>query len=945
MINPISIILVLIAVIINSMVFGYVASHSKNNKTNQAYLLFLTLIILYNFFDCIVIQIFDDVTKKNHIVKIQALLWMPLPIIFLNFIYIFIRKVKNQLFHLFVISTIISLFFTLFSDKVLLGYKGFNLGTMAYTGTWFLPLTFFGLMPAAIYALFLIGKEGQILNFRNKKNSFIKTDSLLSLQLKILFFGSTICFLIAITTNIFFDEVLGYGGELHLASLSLSIHTICILPALIKYNFLNQPIEQLGDELYANSSDAVFIIDHNGIIVNLNKSARKLFNLKGKIFKYNINNLFKDKNILEYEDGLEIKTKNNKYVSISQTIIYQGTLNVGKILTIRDITSRKLAQESYENLVKSSGDIIYNLDLKGKFTFVNPIFEKVSGYTRDEVLGKDSNFMVHKDYKHKMYDVFNALYVKKSKKLQQSTKIELLAITKKNTQLWMELGVNTIVKKAQIEGFSIIARNITDRKNAEQELLKTTKELSVAQEVAELGSFTYDLIKNKVTWSDKLYEIYGLDKTIFHPTKDNFFNKVVHPDSKEIAEKAVDEALKNKLIETDYIHKAITPEGEEKWMHAIIKIDYDKEKNPILMNGTAQDITELHSMRLHLEKSQERLKKAHEIAKLGTWEENHKTGEIYWSTILKKLFNLEKKIKIESNMFWERVHPDDVAWMKKKWEKAEKRKKPYSGTFRIKLLNGDIKHLNEHAEFILDETGNLVKTFGTVIDMTELHKHQDALRQLSSHIQEVQEKERGKIAREIHDELGQRLTTINMDIAFLKNKLNNTMTKDIKDRLYALSNLVDETIGMSRRLSQDLRPTILDDLGLIAAIDWLKEEFNARTDIHFTLDFPEKEIPLPQEYATAIFRITQEALTNIIRHSGAQNVNIKIKNSNSIISLEVKDDGKGISNEHIKAEGKTFGVFGMKERASSLGGSLIIKKNLKKGTSVNLKLPYQGLRY
>ena len=102
---------------------------------------------------------------------------------------------------------------------------------------------------------------------------------------------------------------------------------------------------------------------------------------------------------------------------------------------------------------------------------------------------------------------------------------------------------------------------------------------------------------------------------------------------------------------------------------------------------------------------------------------------------------------------------------------------------------------------------------------------------------------------------------------------------------------------------------------------------------------------MSQEYATAIFRITQEALTNIIRHSGAQNVNIKIKNSNSIISLEVKDDGKGISNEHIKAEGKTFGVFGMKERASSLGGSLIIKKNLKKGTSVNLKLPYQGLRY
>ena len=105
-------------------------------------------------------------------------------------------------------------------------------------------------------------------------------------------------------------------------------------------------------------------------------------------------------------------------------------------------------------------------------------------------------------------------------------------------------------------------------------------------------------------------------------------------------------------------------------------------------------------------------------------------------------------------------------------ENAEKKQKPYTGTFRILLKNGEVRHLNEHAEFIKDEKGNLIKTVGTVIDITELHKNQEELRKLSSHIQSVQEEERRRIAHEIHDELGQRLTSMNMDLEYLKNKFH-----------------------------------------------------------------------------------------------------------------------------------------------------------------------------
>ena len=166
--NQASIILVIVATIINSTIFGYVASNTKNNKTNYAYLVFLAFIILYTIFDCIIINIFDNIEIKNIIVKIQAFFWMPLSIFFLNFIYLFLGKKRVIIFNLFSMLITASIIVTLFSDKIILGYKGFNLGTMAYTGPWFLQITFWGILPPAFYSIYLIGIKGNIFFPSNK---------------------------------------------------------------------------------------------------------------------------------------------------------------------------------------------------------------------------------------------------------------------------------------------------------------------------------------------------------------------------------------------------------------------------------------------------------------------------------------------------------------------------------------------------------------------------------------------------------------------------------------------------------------------------------------------------------------------------------------------------------------------------------------------------------
>ena len=197
----------------------------------------------------------------------------------------------------------------------------------------------------------------------------------------------------------FFDEIFGFSGELHLASLSISIQSLFILPALIKYNFLNQPMEKIGDELYAHSSDAVVITNKSGIILNLNQSARKLFRLKGKVVKKNIMELFTSNyNHPDIVGNYDTKTKLGKNVSITQSNISKGKQSLGKILVIRDISKRIKAEENlyksekaYRHVIESSSDIIYNTDVNGIVTYINPVFEKLSGYKEKEVIGTDIN--------------------------------------------------------------------------------------------------------------------------------------------------------------------------------------------------------------------------------------------------------------------------------------------------------------------------------------------------------------------------------------------------------------------------------------------------------------------------------------------------------------------------------------------------------------------------
>ena len=219
----------------------------------------------------------------------------------------------------------------------------------------------------------------------------------------------------------------------------------------------------------------------------------------------------------------------------------------------------------------------------------------------------------------------------------------------------------------------------------------------------------------------------------------------------------------------------------------------------------------------------------------------------------------------------------------------------------------------------------------------KLKKSSKLLRDLATHLQTVREEERTLIAREIHDELGQVLTVLKIQLSLLGNKLNPEQTS-LKEKVNLLTDLIDQSVESVQKISSQLRPTILDELGLNAAIEWQTEEFEKLTNIKCFLVLPKDDLKLNSKKSTAIFRIFQEALTNIARHSNANNVTISLLTNQSNISLEIADNGIGISVEQIK-DFKSLGIHGMEERAMILGGRVTFDSFSGKGTKVKVEIP------
>ena len=226
----------------------------------------------------------------------------------------------------------------------------------------------------------------------------------------------------------------------------------------------------------------------------------------------------------------------------------------------------------------------------------------------------------------------------------------------------------------------------------------------------------------------------------------------------------------------------------------------------------------------------------------------------------------------------------------------------------------------------------------------QLKESHDKLRQLAAHLQSVREEERTHIAREIHDELGQMLTALKMDVALLQRKVKNVNPNlnEAANDMQAMSGLIDDTIKSVRKIATELRPEILDELGIKDAIEWETQIFRNRTGIECEFITNLNEQNLERDQATALFRILQETLTNIARHANATEVKVTLNHEDNELIMEIIDNGKGITDAETQGE-KSLGILGMRERTMLLGGEFKIQGISGKGTKVIVRIPIDDL--
>jgi len=333
------------------------------------------------------------------------------------------------------------------------------------------------------------------------------------------------------------------------------------------------------------------------------------------------------------------------------------------------------------------------------------------------------------------------------------------------------------------------------------------------------------------------------------------------------------------------------------------------------------------------------------------WDLNMETKVIWWSDGMQELFGY-KASEISNNLEWwvERLHPDDRERVMAEIRRVgDSGGKTWSGHYRFRRSDGSYAVVLDRGYIIRDAAGKPARVVGGISDITERRRAEEALessrrqlRGLSARLQSAREGERGSVARQIHDELGQVLTAIKMNLDWIERKIgeheNDPSFNPMLERIVESVEMIDTGIETVQRISTDLRPGSLDTLGLAEALKQEAERFQKRSGISCELQLPADTLDLPPDACTAIFRIFQEALTNVARHAKAGVTRIELQTGPEKVTLQIEDNGCGIKSQAM-VDPHSLGLLGMRERAAVLGGELAIAPITPSGTRVTLNLP------
>ncbi len=503
-------------------------------------------------------------------------------------------------------------------------------------------------------------------------------------------------------------------------------------------------------------------------------------------------------------------------------------------------------------------------------------------------------------------------------------------------------------------------QDITDRKRAEEALRESEERFRATFENAGVGMALLDMQGHPFKSNPAFRQMLGYSEQEFSRMS---FTEFTHPDDRDFGWRLYNELVAGKHdkygIEIRYLKKG----GGVVWGLSIVSLVKDMQGRPMYTIGMVEDITERKRAEEALRQSEQRYKDFISHSTEGVWRVDLDQPipiDLPAEEILERIleygylaecnlaharhFGYSTVEEIVGKRLCDLIPPSDQERMESFRLSARRGWQTGAVEFLGRDRSGNFKYFLR-TEIPIVENGMLVNVWGITRDTSEIKRVEEErqhsveqLRALAARLQSIREEERKKVSREIHDQLGQALTAIKIDLSSLVRELPAGDDQPT-NRASSILKLVDESIQAVRRIATELRPGILDDLGLVAAIEWAGEDFQARTGTTCRLDLPQEDIAVDPERAAAIFRIFQETLTNVVRHADASEVKVQLTKDDGNLTLEVHDNGKGIREDKFLASG-SLGILGMRERAMLLGGVLTISGPPGKGTTVWVRIPH-----